>query len=133
MKIFVIAFLFPYFLYSQAGQYFIVQTEVDARNALFGGTVNERGYNGVYKVGFSAQWFRVDSFYETFARLNYETAGMNLTYLLNYNKAFKQGAGIQISFINKPRKLTPSLGLNAVLEYHFNRFFVSARAVGFKI
>lgn len=128
MRNLMIAFLFPWFMFSQEEQYFTLQTEIDARNALFGGTVNERGYNGVFKAGFSAQWFRADVFYETFPRLNYESAGVNLTYLINYDRAFKQGAGIQISFIDKPRKFTPSLGLNAVLEYHFNKFFISARA-----
>lgn len=128
MRNLFIAFLFPLLSFSQSEQYFFLQTEVDARNALFGGTVNEQGYNGVVKAGFSAQWFRADIFYEFFRDLNYETSGVNLTYLLGYNRPFIAGAGIQISVINKPKKLTPSLGLNGILEYHFGRFFVSARA-----
>jgi hypothetical protein len=35
--------------------------------------------------------------------------------------------GVQMSLINKPKKLTPSIGLNALLEYHFTHFFISAR------
>lgn len=127
MRILFIVFLFPLLSFSQTEQYFFFQTEVDARNALFGGTVNEQGYNGVFKAGFSAQWFRADIFYEFFRDLNYETSGVNLTYLLRYDRPLKAGAGIQISVINKPKKLTPSLGLNGVLEYHFNPLFVSAR------
>lgn len=128
MRNLCIAFLFPLLSYSQSEQYFFLQTEVDARNALFGGTVNEQGYNGVLKAGFSAQWFRADIFYEFFPDLNYQTAGMDLTYLLRYRRALKAGAGLQISLIEKPKKLTPSLGFNGLLEYHFGRFFVSARA-----
>lgn len=130
MKILLIACFFPVLLFSQRQlpeQYFTIQTEVDARNALFGGTVNERGYNGVYKAGFSAQFFRADIFFETFKVLNYTSAGVDLFYLLNYNRAFKQGVGVQISIIDKPKRPTPSLGLNALLEYHFRDFFVSAR------
>jgi hypothetical protein len=128
MKNLIVVLLFPLVSFCQSNQYFILQTEIDARNALFGGTVNERGYNGVFKAGFSAQWFRSDVFYETFSDLKYRTAGVNLTHLFNYDRAFKQGAGIQISVIDKPKKLTPSLGLNGILEYHFSQFFVSARA-----
>lgn len=127
MKILVMVLLFPMLALSQANQYFTLQTEVDARNLFFGGTVNETGYNGVFKAGFSTNWFRADVFYETFALLNYQTAGVNLTYLHNYDKAFKQGAGVQMSFIEKPRRFTPSLGLNAILEYHFDSFFITAR------
>lgn len=128
MKILVLALLFPLVFYPQSNKYFFLQTELDARNALFGGTVNDKGYNGVFKAGFSDQWFRVDVFFETFAELNYNSGGVNLTGLLNYDKKFKQGAGIQMSLIDKPEKLTPSLGLNALLEYHFGRFFASTRA-----
>lgn len=128
MKLLVFALFFPLVFHSQSDQYFTLQTEVDARNALFGGTVNEKGYNGVFKAGFSAQWFRVDAFYETFAQLNYKTAGVNMTRLFNYNRALVPGIGIQISVIDKPKKLTPSLGANAILEYHFQRIFISARA-----
>lgn len=127
MRNLFIAFLFPLLSFGQTEQYFFLQTEVDARNAIFGGTVNDPGYNGVFKAGFSAQWFRADIFYEFFRDLNYETSGVNLTYLLFYDRPFKAGAGIQISVINKPKKLTPSLGLNGMLEYHFGQFFVSAR------
>ncbi len=128
MKNLLIALLFPLMCFSQTEQYFFLQTEVDARNALFGGTVNERGYNGVFKAGFSAQWFRADIFYETFRDLKYKTAGVNLTHLFNDDRPFKQGLGIQMSVIDKPKKLTPSLGLNGILEYHISWFFVSARA-----
>jgi hypothetical protein len=58
------------------------------------------------------------AFYETFAELNYNSGGVNLNGLLNYDKKFKQGAGVQMSLIDKPNKLTPSLGLNGLLEYH---------------
>jgi hypothetical protein len=128
MKALLLALLFPLLFYPQSNQYFFLQTEVDARNAIFGGTVNEQGYNGVFKAGFSAQWFRADVFFETFAELNYNSGGVNLTGLLHADKKFKQGAGIQISLINKPNKLTPSLGLNGLLEYHFGKLFASTRA-----
>lgn len=127
MKIVVIALLFPVVLFSQSNQYLFLQTEVDARNMIFGGTVNERGYNGVFKAGFAAQWFRTDVFYETFTALNYKTGGLNLYYILRYDRALKAGLGVQMSLINKPKKLTPSIGLNALLEYHFTHFFISAR------
>ena len=51
----------PAVLQAQSDQYFVLQTEVDARNALFGGTVNDKGYNGVYKAGFA----RKQEIYET--------------------------------------------------------------------
>lgn len=127
MKILVIVLLFPVVVLSQTNQYLFLQTEVDARNLLFGGTVNERGYNGVFKAGFSAQWFRVDAFYETFAALNYKTGGLNLTHVFKYDHSFRQGLGVQMGLIDKPKKLTPSIGLNALLEYHFADFFISAR------
>lgn len=127
MKILLLVFLFPLFCFSQEEQYFTFQTEVDARNALFGGTVNEQGYNGVFKAGFSAQFFRADVFYETFKILDYTSFGVDLFYLVNYRRAFKQGAGVQISIIDKPKRPTPALGLNALLEYHFRNFFLSAR------
>lgn len=127
MKVLVIALLWPFIFYSQSYQYFTLQAEVDARNALFGGTVNEVGYDVVFKAGFSAQWFRADVFYEFFPDLNYKTAGVNLTYLHNYNRKFIQGAGVQMSLIDKPKKLTPSIGLNLFLEYHLPWFFISAR------
>lgn len=127
MKLLLIVFILPITLYSQAYQYFTLQTEIDARNALVGGTVNEVGYDLVFKAGFSAQWFRADVFYEFFPDLNYKTGGLNLTYLHNYNRKFIQGAGVQMSLIDKPRKLTPSIGLNFLLEYHFRIIFISAR------
>lgn len=136
MKLCVVVFLFPLVLYSQYyqyaidsrdDQYFFFQTEVDARNAIFGGTVNEKGYNGVFKAGFSAQAFRTDIFYETFRELKYRSFGVNLNYILGYNRVFRQAAGIQLSFIDKPKKLTPSLGLNGILEYHFGKIFISTR------
>ncbi|HZJ36773.1 MAG TPA: hypothetical protein VFD29_09120 [Gillisia sp.] len=96
MKTLLLALLFPLLFHPQSNQYFFLQTELDARNALFGGTVNDSGYNGVFKAGFSAQWFRVDGFFETFAELKYNSGGVNLTGLLNYNKKFIQGAGIQM-------------------------------------
>lgn len=123
----VIVLLFPVVLFSQSNQYLFLQTEVDARNMIFGGTVNERGYNGVFKAGFSAQWFRADVFYETFAALDYKTGGLDLYYIFRYDRALKAGLGVQMSLINKPKKLTPSIGLNALLEYHFAHFFLSAR------
>ncbi|CAN5222865.1 hypothetical protein BH23BAC2_BH23BAC2_17770 [soil metagenome] len=113
--------------FSQEEQYFTLQLEVDARNALVGGTVNERGYNIVLKGGFSAQWFRVDGFFEFFEELRYKTAGINFTHLIHYRRRFKQGLGIQISLIEKPKKVTPSLGVNGILEYHLDPFFVSLR------
>lgn len=128
MKILLLLFLIPTLVPAQSDQYFTLQTEVDARNALFGGTVNERGYNGVYKAGFSAQFFRADVFYETFELLDYKTAGVNIYRLFNYNNRFIQGAGIQMSLIDKPKKLTPALGLNALLEYHHGKLFFTARA-----
>lgn len=127
MKILVIALLFPVVLFSQSNQYLFLQTEVDARNLIFGGTVNDRGYNGVFKAGFSAQWFRVDVFYETFKALDYKTGGLNFYHIFRYNRPFKAGLGVQMSLINKPKKLTPSIGLNALMEYHFVNFFISAR------
>ncbi len=128
MKILIIAMLFPCTFFSQEEQYFTLQFEVDARNALVGGTVNERGYDLVLKGGFSAQWFRVDGFFEFFEILKYKTAGVNLTYLIHHRRKFKQGVGLQISLIEKPKKVTPSVGLNGILEYHLDPFFVSARA-----
>jgi hypothetical protein len=127
MKIMVMALLFPVVLFSQSNQYLFLQTEVDARNMIFGGTVNDRGYNGVFKAGFSAQWFRADIFYETFAALDYQTGGLNLSYIFRYDHSFKMGLGVQMGLINKPKKLTPSVGLNGILEYHFTPFFISAR------
>lgn len=127
MKLLIIVFILPFTLYSQSFQYFTLQAEIDARNALVGGTVNDVGYDVVLKGGFSAQWFRADFFYEFFPDLNYKTGGVNLTYLHNYNRKFIQGAGVQMSLIDKPRKLTPSVGLNLLLEYHFHRFFITAR------
>lgn len=128
MKILLLLFFIPAVVQAQSDQYFTLQTEVDARNALFGGTVNERGYNGVYKAGFSAQFFRADVFYETFELLDYKTAGVNIYRLFNYNNRFIQGGGIQMSLIDKPKKLTPALGLNALLEYHYGKIFFTARA-----
>lgn len=127
MKILVAALLFPLVFYSQEEEYFTLQLEIDARNALFGGTVNERGYDIVVKGGFSAQWFRVDGFFEVFEILKYKTAGVNIYALISHRRAFKQGMGIQISLIDKPKKLTPSMGLNGFLEYHFGPVFISAR------
>ncbi len=128
MRILIIALLFPLALYSQEEQYFVLQFEVDARNALIGGTVNEQGFDLVFKGGFSAQWFRVDGFLEFFEILDYRTAGVNITYLIHYRRKFKQGLGLQISIIEKPKKVTPSIGFNGILEYHLDPFFVSARA-----
>ncbi|UJH89896.1 hypothetical protein LZ575_12950 [Antarcticibacterium sp. 1MA-6-2] len=130
MKSLLLALMFPLMATAQfePDQYFTIQTEIDARNAIFGGTVNEKGYNGVWKAGFSAQWFRADVFYETFRDLKYKTAGLNLTHIFHYKRAFKQGLGVQMSLIDKPKKLTPSIGLNAILEYHLGMFFVTARA-----
>lgn len=128
LKILVLVLFLPAVFQAQSDQYFTLQTEVDARNALFGGTVNERGYNGVFKAGFSAQFFRADIFYETFEILDYKTAGVNIYRLFNYENRFIQGAGIQMSLIDKPKKLTPALGLNALMEYHFGKIFISARA-----
>ena len=127
MKLLVILLLFPLVFYAQEEPYFTLQLEMDARNALFGGTVNERGFDVVIKGGFSAQYFRVDGFFEVFEILKYKSAGVNFYGLLNYKRAFKQGVGIQISLIDKPKKLTPSMGLNGLLEYHFGPVFISAR------
>ena len=128
MKILFIAILLPWPFFSQEEQYFTLQFEVDARNALVGGTVNERGYDLVFKGGFSAQWFRVDGFFEFFEELRYKTAGINMTHLIHHRRKFKQGMGLQISLIEKPKKVTPSVGLNGILEYNIDPFFVSARA-----
>lgn len=128
MKILVIVLFFHLSGFTQEEQYFTLQMEVDARNALVGGTVNERGYNIVFKGGFSAQGFRVDGFFEFFKELRYKTAGINLTHLIHHRRRFKQGLGLQISLIEKPKKVTPSVGLNGILEYHLDTFFISARA-----
>lgn len=128
MKPLILAILFPLIIHSQSNKYYFLQTEVDARNALFGGTVNDTGYNWVFKAGLSKKWLRADVFYETFAELHYNSGGVNLNGLLNYNKKFKQGAGIQMSLIDKPNKLTSSLSLNGLLEYHFGKLFASTRA-----
>jgi len=128
MKILIIAILFPCTFFSQEEQYFTLQFEVDARNALVGGTVNEQGFDLVFKGGFSAQRFRVDGFFEFFQELRYKTAGINITHLIHHRNRFKQGVGLQISIIEKPKKVTPSIGLNGILEYHLDPFFVSARA-----
>lgn len=73
----------------QHEQYFILQMEVDVRNPIVGGTVNERGYDLVFKGGFSAQRFRVDGFFEFFEELRYKSAGINLTQLFHYRRRFK--------------------------------------------
>lgn len=127
MKFLIVALFFPLVFFAQEKQYFTIQLEIDARNALFGGTVNERGYDMVFKGGFSAQWFRVDGFFEVFEVLKYKSSGVNFYGLINHRRAFKQGLGFQISLIDKPKKLTPSMGLNAFLEYHFGPVFISAR------
>jgi len=124
----VIVLLFHSFGFSQEEQYFTLQMEVDARNALVGGTVNERGYDLVLKGGFSAQGFRVDGFFEFFEELRYKSAGINFTHLVHFRRKFKQGLGVQLSLIEKPKKVTPSFGLNGILEYHLDPFFISARA-----
>jgi len=126
MKLLVVVLLFPLLFCAQDQQYFTLQLELDARNALFGGTVNEQGYDIVVKGGFSAQWFRVDGFFEVFEVLRYKSSGVNFYGILNHKRAFKQGLGFQISFIDKPKKLTPSMGLNGLLEYHFGPVFISA-------
>jgi hypothetical protein len=128
MKLLVLAFLFPLVFYLPSSKFFFVQTELDPRNALVGGTVKEAGYNGVFKAGFSNKWFRAAAFFEIFPKIHYNSMGVNLTGFLNYDKKFQQGAGIQISIIDKPKQSTPSLGVNGILEYHFGQFFVSSRA-----
>lgn len=45
-KFFLLFLLLPLFVHSQSNQYFTLQTEVDAANAIFGGTPNDRAYNG---------------------------------------------------------------------------------------
>lgn len=127
MKTFLLILLFPVFAHSQANQYFTLQTEVDAANAIFGGTVNDRAYNGTFKLGYSRNWFRGDIFYETFPWLQYESGGLNLYYLFNREKPLKFGPGIQMSVIDRPASFTPSLGVNGLLEYHLSRWFFTAR------
>lgn len=127
LKIFFLFLIFPVFVHSQSNQFFTIQTEVDAANAVFGGTVNDRAYNGTFKIGYSRNWFRGDVFYETFPWLQYESGGINLFYLFNDEKPLKFGPGIQMSVIDRPNRFKPSLGLNGLLEYHLDEWFFTAR------
>ena len=123
----IMIMLFPLVAQAQTERYLFVQTEIDPVNAIFGGTVNPPGYDVVFQAGLSAKWFRAALFYENFSIIDYQSAGSNISYIFNYDRRFKQFAGIQLSLIKKPDKLEPSVAVNAGIEYHFTKFFFSLR------
>src|SRR5690606_41645898 len=127
MKILVVALLFPLVFCAQEQQYFTLQMELDARNALFGGTVNEQGFDIVIKGGFSAQGFRVDGFFEVFDVLKSKSSGFNFYGLLNHKRAFKQGVGFQINLKDKHKKINQSMRLTGLLEYYYGPVLLDAR------
>lgn len=125
-KIILIILFLPFWSYSQVW----IGTEIDVRNALFGGTVNPRAYDGVFNLGYRSGYFETAAFFETFKQIEYQSYGVNLNVITRPEKRLVPLAGFQISMINRPWKVTPSLGLNTRLEYHFGKVFIYLRGEG---
>jgi len=125
--LFLLLLLLPFV--SSAQRYFTIGTEIDVRNALIGGTVNDRAYNGFHTIGYSAEKFRVEVFYDHFEVIDYESFGMQFGGLLPYND-FRIPILAQISTIHRPNSLTPSLGLVSGVEYHIGRLIIGLTGEG---
>ncbi|MUP42328.1 hypothetical protein [Christiangramia aestuarii] len=108
--------------------YWFVGTGVDVRNAIFGGTVNPVAYDGTWSLGYRNAGFSIIAYYETFHEIEYESFGVNPGFVVRPGKKFVPAADISLSFIRRPWKVYPSLAFNARAEYHFDRFFIYARA-----
>lgn len=128
MKKLLLLLLFPVLSYSQG--FVWMGTEIDPRNAIFGGTVNEQAFDGMLKLGYRNGHFEANAFYEIFPVIDYKSYGVNLNIVTRPEKLLVPVAGFQVSMIQRPWHLYPSLAINAKLEYHFNRwsrFFVYIR------
>jgi len=110
--------------------YFFIGTAIDPRNTFFTGEKDTQGYNGIIKAGYKDDWAKIEMFYEIYPNIDYESFGLNLYFLHDTGKRLVPGAGLQLSIIERPTKVLPSFAGNLVLEYHINRFYLSARAEG---
>jgi len=66
--------------------FFFISSGADVRNAIYKGTVNDRGFDGVFRFGVRKENFQADSFYEIFNIINYKSFGINLNYVLQPEK-----------------------------------------------
>ncbi len=104
--------------------YLFVSAGADIRNAVYKGTVNERGFDGVFRFGVRKEEFQADIFYENFKIIEYISFGVNLNYVLRREKKLTPLIGLEIGMIQRPKHLYPSLAAIGELDYHLLPFFI---------
>ncbi len=104
--------------------YIFISAGADIRNAVYKGTVNERGFDGVFRLGVRKEQFQADMFYETFKIIEYTSFGINLNYVLRPDKKLTPLVGIELGMIQRPKHLYPSLAVISELDYHLGPFFI---------
>ena len=107
--------------------YFFVSTSLDIRNAIFGGTVNEQAYDGIFSAAYRSGTFQILAYYETFKEIEYESFGMNPGYVFRPGKIWVPVVDLSLSLIRRPFGNFPSLASNTRMEIHFDRFFAFLR------
>lgn len=120
--------LMPCLSYGQ----FSLSTEIDARNAIIGGTVNERAYDGVFNIGFQDNSFLIQASYETFKAIDFQSFGINAGYVFkpenNLNFILTGGLSIinrKVNWLNQ--EWHNSAEVNTSLRYNINKFFIQGR------
>ena len=104
--------------------YFFISAGADIRNAVYRGTVNDRGFDGVFRFGVRKEEIQVEAFYEIFNIINYKAFGANLSYVLRKDKKLTPLIGIELGMIQRPKHLYPSLAALSELDFHFGPFFM---------
>lgn len=112
---------------SREEDYFFVSTSLDIRNAIFGGTVNEQAYDGIFSGAYRNGNFQILAYYETFKKIEYESFGVNPGYVFRPGKIWVPVADLSLSFIRRSFGTFPSLAGNTRIEIHFDRFFTFIR------
>ncbi|TVZ25383.1 hypothetical protein JM83_0289 [Gillisia sp. Hel_I_86] len=103
---------------------FFISAGADIRNAVYKGTVNGRGFDGVFRFGARKEKIQVDLFYEIFKIIEYKSFGITLNYVLMPDKKLTPLLGIELGMIQRPKHLYPSLAALGELDYHFGPFFI---------
>lgn len=63
-------------------------------------------------------------FYEIFNIINYKAFGINLNYVLQPEKRLNYVLGIELGFIQRPKKLYPSTAFIGETDFNFGPFFI---------
>ncbi|WZL88292.1 hypothetical protein VS868_11865 [Salinimicrobium sp. 3283s] len=115
--------------------FFFASTEIDVKNAFFGGTVNDRAYDGIFNFGYRNRGFQVQASYENFKAIDFYSFELRAGHVFNHGRQWNYlllgGLGwIQRNVEWLQKVLYPAASLSAQLEYHTGSFFFLLRWEG---